>query len=99
MTPAGRGDFHLDQMMRELRLFEKYGISLRGGEKFINADNPYRKLALEMAKRYESDYKPRGRGRPRKHYDDCELVFMVELLTLRNGLSILKAGRATGGHF
>jgi len=89
MTPAERGDFVLDRMMRELRLFKKCGITdLRG----LNPDSPYRKLALALAKRYESDFKPRDRGRPKKHRDDCELVLMVELLTRRDDdLSIRRA--------
>ena len=85
MTPAERGDFVLDRMRRELRLFEKYGITdLRG----LNPDSPYRKLALALAKRYESDFKPRDRGRPKKHRDDCELVLMVELVRRRDNLSV-----------
>jgi hypothetical protein len=95
MTPAERGDFVLDRMMRELRLFEKYGITdLRGAEAFFSSANPYRKLALAMAERYESDFKPRGRGRPKEHRDDFELVLMVELLTRRDGLSVPKACKA-----
>jgi hypothetical protein len=91
MTPAERGDFVLDRMMRELRLFEKYGITdLRG----LDFHGPYRKLALALAERYEGDFKPRGRGRPKEHRDDCELVLMVELLTRRDGLSIPKACKA-----
>ena len=85
MTPAERGDFVLGRMMRELRLFEKYGITdLRG----LDFHGPYRKLALALAERYEGDFKPRGCGRPKEHRDDCELVLMVELLTRRDCLSV-----------
>jgi len=63
MTAAERGDFVLERIMRELRLFIKYGITdLRGLD--FDADNPWRKLALALAERYEGDFKPRGRGRP-----------------------------------
>ena len=87
MTPAERGDFVLERIMRELRLFIKYGITdLRGLD--FDADNPWRKLALALAERYEDDFKPRGRGRPKEHRDDCELVLMVELLTRRDCLSV-----------
>jgi hypothetical protein len=92
MTPQERGDFVLDRMMRELQLFEKYGITdLGGAEAFFSAANPYRKLALAMAERYESDFKSRGRGRPKEHRDDCELVMMIELLRHRDKLSVPKA--------
>ena len=89
MTAAERGDFVLGRMMRELRLFEKYGITdLRG----LDFHGPYRKLALALAERYEGDFKPRGCGRPKEHRDDCELVLMVELLTRRDDdLSIRRA--------
>jgi hypothetical protein len=77
-------------MMREFRLFKKYGITdLRG----LDPDSPYRKLALALAERYESDFKPRGRGRPKKYDDDPELFLMVELLSQRDGLSVAEACR------
>jgi hypothetical protein len=79
-------------MMRELRLFKKCGITDLGDLDGIHG--PYRKLALALAERHESDFKPRGRGRPKKHRDDFELVLMVELLRHRDRLSIPKACKA-----
>ena len=90
MTPTERGGFVLQRMMRELRLFQKYGITdLRG--LVSTADSPWRKLALALAERYENGFKLRGRGRPKEHDDDPELILMVELLRCRDRLSIAKA--------
>jgi hypothetical protein len=88
MSPAERGGVVLEQMMRELRLFEEYGITdLRG----FDFHSPWRKLALALAERYEGDFKSRSPGRPKKHEDDPELVLMVELLRRRDGLTIAHA--------
>jgi hypothetical protein len=90
MTPAERGNFALQWVMRDLRLFEKYGITdLRGLD--CDVDNPWRKLALALAERYEDGFKLRGRGRPKEHDDDSELILMVELLRHRDGLSVRRA--------
>ena len=88
MTPAERGDFLLERLTRELRLFEKYGITDLSG---LDFHGPYRKLALALAERYEDDFKPRGRGRPKGNRYDCDLVLMVELLRRRDHLSIPRA--------
>ena len=90
MTPTERGNLVLERMMRELRLFKKYGITdLR--DLVSTADSPWRKLALAVAERNEDGFKLRGRGRPKEHDDDPELILMVELLRRRDGLSVRRA--------
>jgi hypothetical protein len=75
-----------DWVLKVVRLFQKYGID-------PNGENAWRDLALALARRHEPGYS-RPRGRPKEHYDDVELILMIESLRCRDKLSIAKACKA-----
>jgi hypothetical protein len=87
MTPEQSDAYHKDRALQLERLFEKYGIDRNG-------EHVWRDLALALARRYEPGFKSRKSGSPKKHDDDVELIFMIELLHCRDGLSIREACKA-----
>jgi len=87
MTPEQLDAYHKDRALQLERLFEKYGVDLNSG-------HIWRDLALALARRYEPGFSSRKSGSPKKHDDDVELIFIIELLRCRDGMSIPEACKA-----
>jgi hypothetical protein len=87
MTPEQLDAYHEEQALQLKRLFEKYGVD-------PNGEQAWQDLALGLARRHEPDFSSRKCGSPKKHDDDVELIFMIELLRCRNRLSIPEACKA-----
>jgi len=87
MTPEQLDTYHKDRTLQLERLFEKYGI-------YPSGEHAWRDLALALARRHEPGFSSRKSGSPKKHDDDVELIFMIELLRCRNRLSISGACKA-----
>jgi hypothetical protein len=87
MTPEQSDTYHKDRVLQLERLFEKYGIDPDGQHALLY-------LVLALARRYEPGFKSRKSGRPKERDDDHKLIFMIELLHCRDGLSIPEACKA-----
>ena len=87
MTPEQLEAYRKDRILQLERLFQKYGIDPDG-------QHAWRDLALALARRHEPGFSSRKSGSPKKHDDDAELIFIIELLRCRNRLSIPEACKA-----
>src|SRR5262249_21227999 len=86
MTPAEKGAWVMERVVKTLKLFHEFGIDPKSEDASMH-------LAIALAERYKPGFgPPRKRGRRREHAnDDVHLMLMVELLKHRDDFSVREA--------